>query len=93
MMLLMLYIKRKSSPCPKTVIQWYTNRYTNGVPQWGTPCFKVTPFPGTKHIYKNYANLEEPDPYSLAKCFAFVLNKIESLKSPSIMAWKPVSSS
>ena len=40
----MLKIEIKSSPCPKTIIQEYTNEYTNGVLQWGTPCFKVTQF-------------------------------------------------
>ena len=39
----MFHIERKSLTCPNTTIYGYTNRYTNGVPHWGTPCFKVTP--------------------------------------------------
>ena len=38
----MFHIERKSLTCPNTTIYGYTNRYTNGVPHWGTPCFKVT---------------------------------------------------
>ena len=36
-----LYIEIKSLPCPNTTIQGCTNKYTNGVSQWGIPYFKV----------------------------------------------------
>ena len=51
----MLFIERKYSPCPKTVIQWYTN----GVPPWDVPCFKVTLLSSKKKafMYFSYNNI------------------------------------
>ena len=61
----MLYIERKYAPCSKTIIQRYTNRHTNGVPQLGAPCFKVTPYGISLEIMNEVFKLREETHYHL----------------------------